>query len=78
MCSLSAYSAYLVESQKLHHSLTSPAASQSDSSHLEHLPRQPTLQSPLDNCVKGQEPDFSDTLFICALWRNHFTHKIRH
>ena len=74
VCSLSTYSAYLVEknkSQKLHHLLNSPAASPCDSSHLEHLPRQLRLQSslkPIDERVKSQEPytpvdvaDFSPT-----------------
>ena len=74
MCSLSMYSAYLVEnnkSQKLHHSLNSPAASPCDSSHLEHLPRPKLLQlslKPIDERVKSQEPytpvdvaDFSPT-----------------
>ena len=61
VATLSAYSAYLQEkskSQKLHHAMSCPSASPSDFTHLEHLPRLPSVSSnlqPIDHAVRSQE-----------------------
>ena len=59
---LNAYATYLQEknkSQKLHHAMNCPAATPSDSSHLEYLPKIVTVSTalqPIVEAVKGKEP----------------------